>query len=628
MTISSDTRQAGPYDGNGVTTAFPFAFKVFTTADVQVVQTDLDGVETTLTLTTHYTVSLNADQNANPGGTVTAVSAPATGYKWTITSQIAPRQSVDLTNLGGFYPSVINAALDKLTILVQQLTNSVERAIKLPISDNDTDTTIAAASLRQSAVLGFDSSGKVFVYHMTDMPTTAVSPFFLTLADDTTALAARTTLGAAEGGRGAGTSTPVEGLTDSNTAVGLNALVSNVDGYENTAVGVHALRLNTTGTENNAFGTLALESNTIGTENVGVGVRALWKNVDGNDNTAVGHAAMNANVSGDDNVAIGQTALYRLTGGDRNTAVGRQALEYLLTGTDNTAVGHSALDQCTGSTNTAVGRIAGYGTTSGSGNVYVGYSAASGNQTGNFNCIVGYQAMNVATAASNCVYMGYQAGYVSTGNNNTGVGNQAMLANVGGTDNTALGILSLSANTSGSGNVGIGNLANSSNQTGSHNTAVGMSAFTSGTAYSNSSCFGYNAQVSGSNQVQLGDSSTTTYVYGTVQNRSDARDKADVRDTVLGLDFVNALRPVDFRWAYREDGGQVRTRYHHGLIAQEVEATGAEFGGLQHHSVAGGADVYTIGYDELIGPLIKAVQELTVQNAALLERVAALEAGG
>src|SRR3546814_13145999 len=59
--------------------------------------------------------------------------------------------------------------------------------------------------------------------------------------------------------------------------------------------------------------------------------------------------------------------------------------------------------------------------------------------------------------------------------------------------------------------------------------------------------------ISGANQVQLGDSATTSYVYGTVQNRSDARDKADIRDTQLGLDFIKALRPVDYRWDMRED---------------------------------------------------------------------------
>ena len=36
MTINSSTRIAGPYTGNGSTTAFPFSFKVFATADVTV----------------------------------------------------------------------------------------------------------------------------------------------------------------------------------------------------------------------------------------------------------------------------------------------------------------------------------------------------------------------------------------------------------------------------------------------------------------------------------------------------------------------------------------------------------------------------------------------------------------
>ena len=53
MTISSTTRKAGPFTGNGVTVAFPFAFKVFTVADVLVVQAvTATGIETTKTLTT------------------------------------------------------------------------------------------------------------------------------------------------------------------------------------------------------------------------------------------------------------------------------------------------------------------------------------------------------------------------------------------------------------------------------------------------------------------------------------------------------------------------------------------------------------------------------------------------
>ena len=102
MTISSQTRQAGPFTGNGATTAFPFAFKVFTAADLVVVRTDLSGADSALVLGTDYSVTLNADQNANPGGTITLPVALATGFKLTATSGLENLQPTDLTNQGGF----------------------------------------------------------------------------------------------------------------------------------------------------------------------------------------------------------------------------------------------------------------------------------------------------------------------------------------------------------------------------------------------------------------------------------------------------------------------------------------------------------------------------------------------
>jgi hypothetical protein len=183
--------------------------------------------------------------------------------------------------------------------------------------------------------------------------------------------------------------------------------------------------------------------------------------------------------------------------------------------------------------------------------------------------------------------------------------------------------------------------------TGQENTAVGYGALTNTTTYSNSTGLGYDAEVTGSNQVQLGNSSTTTYAYGAVQDRSDARDKTEIRDTVLGLNFIMALRPRDFKWDMREDyrpprpspdataeewaayneacklanlthdGTHTRNRYHQGLIAQEVKQTmdamGVDFGGYQDHTIKGGDAVLTIGYEELVAPLIKAIQELKAE---------------
>ncbi|GAB3190781.1 phage major tropism determinant [Hydrogenophaga aquatica] len=173
MTISSEVRKAGPFAGNNVTTSFPFSFKVFASADVVVVQTNPAGVETALTVGTDYTVTLNADQDTAPGGTVNKTTPLASGFLLTITSRVPNLQPLDLTNQGGFYPKVINAALDRLTILAQQNDEKIGRSVKVPISSSvspdaliaqltaDAATAASAASsaaASQSAAAGSASS--------------------------------------------------------------------------------------------------------------------------------------------------------------------------------------------------------------------------------------------------------------------------------------------------------------------------------------------------------------------------------------------------------------------------------------------------------------------------------------
>lgn len=136
MSISSATRKAGPYTGNGSTTAFPFAFKVFAASDLLVVRTDPSAIESTLVLGTDYSATLNSNQDANPGGVVTLFAAPLAAYLLTIASAVKNLQPVTLTNQGGFYPKVINDALDRATIQIQQLSEEVGRAFKVPISSS------------------------------------------------------------------------------------------------------------------------------------------------------------------------------------------------------------------------------------------------------------------------------------------------------------------------------------------------------------------------------------------------------------------------------------------------------------------------------------------------------------
>lgn len=160
MTISSTTRIAGPFTGNGVTTTFPFTYKVFSTADVQVIRLTIStGLETTLTIVTDYTITLNGDQDSNPGGNIVLVAALSALYKLTATSDIANLQPTDLTNQGGFYPEVITDALDRATIQIQQLADQTDRAIKIPISDGVLDMTTPGTADRASKYFVYDASG-------------------------------------------------------------------------------------------------------------------------------------------------------------------------------------------------------------------------------------------------------------------------------------------------------------------------------------------------------------------------------------------------------------------------------------------------------------------------------------
>lgn len=137
MTISSETRKAGPFNGNGVTTSFPFVFKTFAKSDVKVIFTDADEIETILVLDSDYTVTLNVDQNANPGGSI-SYSTLATGEKLTVLGAVEYTQETDVQNQGGFYPEVIENAFDKITMLVQQVKEIADRAVVVPASSSVT----------------------------------------------------------------------------------------------------------------------------------------------------------------------------------------------------------------------------------------------------------------------------------------------------------------------------------------------------------------------------------------------------------------------------------------------------------------------------------------------------------
>ena len=154
---------------------------------------------------------------------------------------------------------------------------------------------------------------------------------------------------------------------ETNTALGIGALVSNTTGFGNTATGASALRDNTTGIRNTASGREALLSNTTGERNTASGDGALFSNTEGSSNTASGFEALLFNTTGERDTGSGDGALAFNTTGSFNTASGFEALLSNTTGSSNTASGDGALFFNTeGSSNTASGRGALLSNTTGS----------------------------------------------------------------------------------------------------------------------------------------------------------------------------------------------------------------------------------------------------------------------
>lgn len=425
------------------------------------------------------------------------------------------------------------------------------------------------------------------------------------------------------------------------TAIGQWSLARNTH-YSATAVGASALRSQVVSAHNVAIGPNALRR--IDEDAWFNGGTVYTKDITGTYSQAGNTLTINAAAHG---AAVGDIVLLRLTSGGSQTFAGDYAPAEVtaVPGVNSLQVQHPTSRTASG--DALLGSVVKpVSPPKSEMNTVVGTDAFPYLKSGNYNGGFGYRAgFNLGAGQSN-MFLGYESGAeVTTANSDTALGVQALKGATGSTSTeaTAVGYQALSKVTTGSYGVAVGYRAGYEVTTGNYTTALGYSAGRNTVSggnmqgFNNTTCIGWDSRISADNQVQLGNSSTTTYVYGTVQNRSDLRDKADVRDTKLGLEFVKKLRPVDFRWDMRDDylqrnaegelvqlpkdGSKKRARYHHGLVAQEVASVaatlGVEFGGYQDHSISGGDDVLSIGYDELIAPVIKAVQQLAARVETL-----------
>lgn len=128
MTVSTEVDH-NDYTGNGVTTSFPYTFRIFTKTDLMVQVVDLNENITVLTLDTDYSVT---GAGAYSGGSVVLPSPLENGWQISISRELPATQETDLRNQGKFFAEVHEDAFDKLTMLIQQCFSFLRLALRKP----------------------------------------------------------------------------------------------------------------------------------------------------------------------------------------------------------------------------------------------------------------------------------------------------------------------------------------------------------------------------------------------------------------------------------------------------------------------------------------------------------------
>ncbi len=371
-----------------------------------------------------------------------------------------------------------------------------------------------------------------------------------------------------------------------NTFLGIFSGNFTMTGGGNTVMGVSAFSFNTSGSLNTAIGRSSLNSNSTGFYNTALGSYSLYFNQTGWNNTAVGMNSLYYN-NGSSNTAVGSNSLYTNNTGTENTALGMQSLLWNDWGSYNTALGFKALYWNNGNYNTAVGRNSLFSNSSGTENTAVGYHSLYSNTINSGNTAVGYNSL-----------------YTNTGWQNTAVGHH-----------------SLNSNTTGNYNTAVGYNAGSTVTTGLNLTLIGIDANpTSGTA---------------NDQVTLGNGfvSSLRCNVQTITSLSDMRDKKNIKELTLGLDFITKLKPRQFNWDKREwydnnvsDGRKMKEAPTAGFIAQELDdaqtTQNAEWLNLV---LKDNPEKWEATPGNLLPIMVKAIQELKTENDELKGKLAKFE---
>ena len=448
-----------------------------------------------------------------------------------------------------------------------------------------------------------------------------------------------------------------------NIAIGYKSQYGSVRGTNNISLG------------NNSLAGLISSGSAYAPSNIiCIGNNALASiTTNGSNSIVIGNNSMTASISNaatTNNICIGNSSMTRCNGGYDNICVGNNSGISITTGFDNVIIGNSILTSTggtglTGSANTFIncnkttitsasynfvgGDLAGQQLNTGIGNTLIGRSAGANIGGGNNNVALGTNALYLAYGTNqDNVAIGTNAGYYINDlcNANVCIGPYAGEYQ-SGSQNVCIGYFggrgSSSSLATGTNNVCIGTNSGRNLTTGSNNTLIGTVSATTTvlvTSGSNITTLGYLAApttATVSNQVTLGNSSVTSLrcQVTTITALSDARDKTNIIDLPVGLDFINKLRPVKFTWAMREkdfdeNGDEIINPNNGvdnaGFIAQELdEVETSENVDFLHLVLKDNPDKMEASYGKLLPVMVKAIQELSAKVESLTQELTALK---
>ena len=207
-------------------------------------------------------------------------------------------------------------------------------------------------------------------------------------------------------------------------------------------------------------------------------------------------------------------------------------------------------------------------------------------------------------------------GYIVNYNNISGNGdisaNGILLQKSGTTQNSIIGISAGSSLTNGANNSIFGYNTGSSLTSGNNNIIIGSGANSTTSTVSN--------------EITLGNNSISVLrcQASSITSLSDIRDKTDIQDIPVGLNFIDKINPVKFVWNTR-DGSKINIP-EFGFIAQELQDAENSIGVKVPNLISiNNPDRLEASYGTLIPIMVKAIKELSALTAKQQEEIELLK---